>query len=393
MKNIALIGIDGGATKVAACHINNKNDNSFSLGNLYSEKKYSAIPAYIADFVPVEIQQQLREQPLSPIPVTPDEQQMETVYVEACALAVEEINEQLNEKELLIGIGMPGLKTEDKRGIAVLANGPRMVDYCSLLEKRLKAAGIVLAAPITRLGSDADYCGIGENYASEGAFKSCENAYYLGGGTGVADALKLNGQLYPFDLVKEWIAKSWELKSPEGKSFERYCSAAGIQSLYAEVCAKTITQLNEENIYPLQIAEKALADETEAIQTYLKVGAFLTKLIFSRITTLFYGWRGEFDFVNPARQDLSETHGHKGTLLEKIIIGQRLGDVLESEAGREILYNPLKEKLSDLISNDKDLSTEAKRHYKKIDRILVTSRLRQAPALGAAVDAYMGKGK
>ena len=67
------------------------------------------------------------------------------------------------------------------------------------------------------------------------AFEDVENAYYLGGGTGAADALKLHGKLISFDKCKNWIAKTWEMSDKNGKSMEIYCSANGIQSIYGDL--------------------------------------------------------------------------------------------------------------------------------------------------------------
>jgi predicted NBD/HSP70 family sugar kinase len=388
MKPYTLIGIDGGATKVSALEIIVK-ENSFYPGNVRCEKKYSDITGFIPSFKAVDINIQLTQRNKSTIQTDSEELQMETVFVEACAQCVEEIAGQSESNAFVLGIGMPGLKTEDKRGIAVLANGPRMLRYANLLENRLKSAGVELISPLKQLGSDADYCGIGENYAANGAFKNVQNAYYIGGGTGIADALKLHGRLYPFDVVKEWMAKSWELKSTEGKSIERYCSSNGIQSIYAALQSRTVEELNHENIYPGKIAERAVERELAAVQTFLKVTDTLSRLIFSRITTLAYGWRNEFEFVNPAREPLAKTHGRIGTHLDKIILGQRLGELLNTNPGKEILFLPLKEKLANLISDDKELSVKTKHYYEKLDDILVISQLREAPALGAGIDAFL----
>ena len=127
---------------------------------------------------------------------------------------------------------MPGMKTKDKHGISAIANGPRMPKYCQYIENKLEKNGIELLTPIDHLGSDADYCGLGEEFSSDGSFTNYKNSYYIGGGTGVADALKLNDKVTPFDQTKKWIAKTWEMKNDYGISMERYTSASGIQSIY-----------------------------------------------------------------------------------------------------------------------------------------------------------------
>ena len=390
MKSYTIIGIDGGASKVSAWHIIQKtNTGIFSLGENHAEKKYSDIPGWIADFKPVDIKRQLSEKDSSKISPTTDEQQQATVYVEACALAIEEIVEKTENKNVLIGLGMPGLKTTDKRGIELVANGPRMIGYSDILENRLRSVNITPIVPIYQLGSDADYCGIGENYANDGAFVSCKNAYYLGGGTGVADALKLKGKLVPLDATKNWMAKTWELKSANGKSLERFCSANGIQSIYAELSDTKQTVLNEKEIYPPQIADRANDGDKAAIETFIVLSDYLAQLIFSRITTLAYGWQKDFEFVNPTKPALSQSHDYLDSVFEKIILGQRLGDLYSSVRAKTILKKALLEKLINLIKTNNMLNPKIKAHYSMLDKIITVSKLREAPALGAGIDAFL----
>lgn len=389
MQKYTIIGIDGGATKASAWEIlYDKSTKSFTQGKNHSEKKYSSIPASIVDFKPIDIKIQLAEREEGSISPTIDEQQQASVFVEACATAIEEIVEATENKNILIGLGMPGLKTADKRGIAVMANGPRMINFCDLLEARLKAVEIQLVVPVNQLGSDADYCGIGENFCTNGAFVDIENGYYLGGGTGVADALKLNNQLIPFDAVKDWMAKTWELKSSVGKSLEKYCSAAGIQSIYAELSGVKLSELNQNEIYPPQIIKKAMDGENAAIETFNHVTTQLAELICSRITTLALGWQTDFEFVTPLRSKLSNKHEYLGLTLDKIILGQRLGDLYDSREAESILKIPLVAKLKTLIDENKLLSSDIKNHYAQLEKIIMVSQLREAPALGAGIDAF-----
>lgn len=385
-----LIGIDGGATKVSAWEIvYNKSNSTFSLGKVNATKSYREINGYIPDFIPVDLNIQLNERN-SIINSTPAEQQQAKVYVEACALAVKGVVEKTGSSTVMIGIGMPGLKTENKRGIAVVANGPRMVDYSDMLEERLTSLNINLAAPVSHLGSDADYCGIGENYSEDGLFRSCSDAYYLGGGTGVADAMKLNGKLVTFDSAKEWMAKAWEMKSQEGLSLERVTSVSGIQKTYAELAGKSVEELNADGIYPLQITELAKNGDKAAIETYKIVNSNLARLLFERIVTLYRGWQNLFEFVNPNKPGLNQQHSYNGKVFETLIIGQRLGDLFDDETGAEIVKKPVLTQLNELIQNF-DLPEDVKLHYQDLNKIIKTSKLREAPALGAGIDAFLTK--
>jgi len=389
MENILIIGIDGGATKVSAWEVlYDKASDIFHLGQANAQRSYRDIPGHIPDFTPVPVAEQLNQRDRNNITPSTDEQQQETVYVEACALVIEKIAQQTGKKVILAGLGMPGLKTEDKRGIAVVANGPRMLRYSALLEERLTLSDIQFAAPIHHLGSDADYCGIGENFSAEGRFRDVQNAYYLGGGTGVADALKLNGALVPFDQTKDWIAKSWEMKSTDGRSLERFASAGGIQSIYADLSGRTVEELNAEGLYPLQMAERIAEGDASAKQTFELVVEQLAQLLFERITTLYAGWQENFEFMNPNRPALSSEHPFRGGLFQRIILGQRLGDLADSAHGKTYLFTPLRERVQQLIAKSVCLDDKAKAHYEHLETILVTSLLREAPALGAGIDAY-----
>ncbi len=222
MSKTLLIGIDGGATKVSGWTAVINEDQTFQLGDINVIKEYREYEEHMPSFKPVNILVQLGEMNENDIDLTVEEKLHGKAYMYATADVIIELAERVGADHVMVGIGMPGLKSADKRGIVALANGPRMPEYCKVIEARVEAAGIEMEKPIHHLGSDADYCGIGEEYSSEGLFSQEENSYYLGGGTGVADAMKLKGELLAFDKAKTWIAKSWEMKNSEGKSMERF---------------------------------------------------------------------------------------------------------------------------------------------------------------------------
>lgn len=386
-----LIGVDGGATKVSAWEVDyEKSNNTFSLGNAHASISYRDIDGYISNFTPVEINTQLAERN-NIIQPTDDEAQQSSVYSKACAKAIMEIVNQAGHKPVLIGLGMPGLKTDDKRGIAVVANGPRMINYSDELEHDLVQAGIPLAAPVSHLGSDADYCGIGENYANEGLFRTSENAYYLGGGTGVADAMKIDGKLLAFDHAKAWIAKTWEMKSAEELPLEQVTAVGGIQKTYAGIAGTSVEELNDKGVYPLQIAELANRGDDFALQTYDIVNSNLARLIYERLVTLNVGWQHLFEFVNPNKPQPENKHPYLGNLFDKIVIGQRLGDLFDSSSGSKVVKAPVLRQLNELIQHSKFLSPQVKDYYSNLSEIIKTSKLREAPALGAGIDAYFSK--
>lgn len=392
MSDVLIVGIDGGATKISGWTTVINDDKTFSLGDINVIKEYREYDEFMPSFKPVNIQLQLGEMNEGEIELTVEEKLHGKAYMYAAADVIIELAKKVSAKRVLVGIGMPGLKSTNKRGIVVLANGPRMPEYSDVIEKRVEAAGIKMDKPIHHLGSDADYCGIGEEYSQDGLFKEVKNAYYLGGGTGVADAMKLHGELLPFDMAKSWIAKTWEMKNSEGRSMEGYASSGGIQSLYSEFADIPLKELNEKQIYPPQIMD--LFDEDAAAKrTFNDVSYNIAKLIYERIVTIYGGWHHCFEFVNSNRADLEEKHPYRGTLLESIIIGQRLGDLLEASKGKGVFYEPMMEFLSKFIVETPYLDVKFKKHYLDDEAfkeaLIKTSKLREAPAIGAGVDAYL----
>jgi predicted NBD/HSP70 family sugar kinase len=391
---IALIGIDGGASKVSGWTIKVSPEGTrFDLGELNIQKAYKDYPEFQPDFIPVAVSKQLEAKAANEIVLTPEEVQQGNVYIRACADAIIELAQKSGTRQVVVGIGMPGLKTNDKRGIDAIANGPRMLEYARRVEDHVAEAGITFAAPIAYLGSDADYCGIGEEYASNGSFHKSTFGYYLGGGTGTADALKLDGKLVPLDQTKPWMAKSWELKNDQELSLERYASASGLQYIYSLKSGFSIEELNEQQMYPPQIAEQALAGDEAAQKTYQDAAKYLARLLYERISTLYCGWQKPFGFVNPNRPELEAQHPYLGSTFDRLIIGQRLSELMASRAGNSVLSRPLIANLSQLIANSDCLSEEAKMHYLHGDSLrgerLYLSPLREAPALGAGIDAYL----
>ena len=391
MDNIVLIGVDGGATKVSGWIIEySKESRLFHITDQNILKKYSDYSDYNPAYVPVDIKTQLDEMN-SVVGLTEEEIKQGVVYMTAATDVIIELIQKFQDKKTLVGIGMPGLKTINKRGIVAVANGPRMPDYSEFIESGLNKVNISLLSPIAHLGSDADYCGLGEEYSEDGLFKDVNNAYYLGGGTGVADAMKLNGKLVPFDNAKKWIAKTWELKSDKDLSLERYASAGGIQSIYSGYSNMSVEELNRNQIYPLQILEKAIQNEMAALTTINDISNYIAGLLFERIMTIYQGWSDYFSFVNPTKKIEDKEHEYKGTLLDRIIIGQRLGDLLEDSKNTPLLWNQITSGLSALFKsvNDKKLLKHYISNGNFKEELIAISALREAPAIGAGVDAYL----
>jgi len=389
-KNI-LIGIDGGATKVSGWVVHRDADSGqFTLSSENVQRAYRDFSEFIPGFEPVDIKTQLAQMN-GEILLTEEELRQGSVYTRCAAEVIIELLKRYDGRRALVGIGMPGLKTLDRRGIAALANGPRMPRYAADIEKHIEASGLSLQQPISHLGSDADYCGFGEEYSAEGLFAGVENAYYLGGGTGVADVLKIRSAVTAFDTVKPWMAKAWEMKGEDGLSLERYASAGGIQHIYSLKSGLSVEELNRLQIYPPVILQKALSGEGAARDTLQAVARNIAALIYERLNTLYSGWADSFTFVNPARGPLEAKHDYLGTVLDRIILGQRLGDLMEESRGSGLLWDVMTETLQSLILGHSDEAF--RRAYAPAAELkpglIQVSRLREAPAIGAAVDAWL----
>lgn len=385
-----LIGIDGGATEAKAHLIQlggSPQAPKFSIGPQQSLRKYERV----AGFQPVPVADQFKQRDEGTLQIGDAEREQAENYISASAEVVKEVLSMSNgPRRVLIGIGMPGLKTPDGRGINVINNGPRMPHYLARLEELLKGAGVDLVKPIARLGSDADYCGIGEEYAEGGAFRGVANAYYAGLGTGVADAMKLHGKLVTFDQSKEWIQKSWQLMSSYGVTFEKIVSAKSMNVLFASLLGREGDSFVNVGRFP---QDDAVAGGPVGKYVMHTMAAVLAELLFERVVTITKGrhavsWRG------PAYAALKSDHPFVGTFLDRVVIGQRLGMVYADAKYAEVFRKPLDEILAAIIAErgEDDLK---KRHLKPgtkkpelVDGFVYGSTLRAAPAVGAAVAAY-----
>lgn len=390
MSDFVLIGLDGGASKISGWEVKfDPQRSTFYLGDQNFMKEYSKYPEFCIDFncEPLAIQ---IAQSVNIIRLNAQELAQGDVYMQACADVILSFCNKNKGKKIIAGIGMPGLKNNSKSGIIALNNGPRMPNYLSKMKDKLSIADNEIVLAPCGLGSDADYCGIGEEYADSGKFKEIENAVYIGGGTGIADAIKIKSDLIKYDDINHWMLKTWEMKSDLGFSLEKCISAGGFQFLYSYYSNIPISSLIKEEIYAETILKRAISGEKFAFKVIEKISELIAKLIYEKITTIFFGWQGIFSFTNQERRPLIKDHEFRNTLFDKIVIGQRLGKLVEISKDTGILYSQIIDFLSGMFSriDNKDF----KHHYcedgifKK--DILCISTLREAPALGAAIEAF-----
>jgi hypothetical protein len=412
MKNSAVvIGVDGGATEAKAHAVScddPQKPSSFEMRPEHASRVYPRL----SDFTPLPVAEQLAQRDASAIRLTDKEAEQGRLYVQAAAEAIVDVAQQCRSRRVLVGIGMPGLKTPDGHGINTMNNGPRIPGYLDALEQNLASAGLELVAPIAALGSDADYCGLGEEYAAEGLFRDVENAYYVGCGTGIADAMKLRGKLLPFDAAKSWIQKSWQMASALGPTFEKLISASSLNRVYANLTKETKRRSDEETkaIMAGLHADRSRPRPHAAVavprSAYAEVAAItgdpvaiawlgmaalvLAELIFERLWTIRNG-RADAPYRGEKYANLDPDHDYRGTLLERVIIGQRVGQIYGDPAYRGVFGDKVDACLAAFIADSDDaelvricLSSTGRQLR---PGFVTASKLRAAPALGAAVAA------
>ena len=386
-KEYIIIGIDGGGSKVSAGIIESKDISTFTIKSL-SQQYYNERSEFNSDFSPVAMDIQLNEYNTEEYNVTNDEVLQGKAIIESFYNSIINLN---IDKPILMGIGMVGLKTKDLRGIGAIANGPRIPNFCIQLEDALHKSNIHLHKPIQYIGSDADNCGIGEEYGKDGLFKDIQNGYYIGGGTGTADALKLKNELIPFDSISSWIAKSWEILNENNISMEQYTSLKGIQSIYSNYSEIPINELCNESIYANEIFSRALKNEQAALLTCADITKYMSTLIVERVETIFSGWQNKFGLLNPKHSLLINNHPYKNNLLERIIIGQGLGKLFHLSKNTPLLWAPLHNNIYDMIQKSRVLPSEAKKFLFENGTLkkgfIMTSNLDNSALLGAGVTA------
>ena len=386
-KEYIIIGIDGGGSKVSAGIIESKDISTFTIKSL-SQQYYNERSEFNSDFSPVSMDIQLNEYNTEEYNVTNDEVLQGNAMIESFHNSIINLN---IDKPILMGIGMVGLKTKDLRGIGAIANGPRIPNFCIQLEDAFHKSNIHLHKAIQYIGSDADNCGIGEEYGKDGLFKDIQNGYYIGGGTGTADALKLKNELIPFDSISSWIAKSWEILNENNISMEQYTSLKGIQSIYSNYSEIPINELCNESIYANEIFSRALKNEQAALLTCADITKYMSTLIVERVETIFSGWQNKFGLLNPKHSLLINNHPYKNNLLERIIIGQGLGKLFHLSKNTPLLWDPLHNNIYDTIQKSRVLPSEAKKFLFENGTLkkgfIMTSNLDNSALLGAGVTA------
>jgi hypothetical protein len=374
-----LVGVDGGATEVKVHEVRVQQREEglrLDLGPASASVLYDRGVL----FTPVPMAQQLLEEQRGELQLAREERAEGRLVLEAFVRAITSVAEQAGRRKLRLGVCLPGTKSADGRGVVVMRNGPRLPGFFAELEAALQVSGMELVAPIPPLLSDGDACALGENLGQGGLLADVRDAYYLGGGTGLAEAFKLGGEVLGLDALRPWMRKAWQFADAQGTSFEDLASARGMNERYAQ--RRGVPLVAGAEVYPEQ--RVALGDpDAEAVLR--EAGQTLAQLFFARIRAcasaekLPRTRRSERKVAAPGKLE-------PGTVLQRIVVGQQLGRLLAEPQLAQVLRDPLEETLAGLLlgANDPFLV----RHYLSgralRPGLIEVSTLRAAPALGAA---------
>ena len=212
MSDDLLAGIDCGATKVmvqsgAYCSKTNK----VSPGSIYHEFHYSDHPGWNLNFKPISLNIQKDEYQTSNISLTDEEIDQGNVIIETIVSSIKVI------EDYKIGLCFPGLKSHE--GIVVMANGPRIPNLTHHID------------PVKNILNDSDCCVIGELKSTIGMMQDTENGIYIGGGTGIADGIILNGEILTLTNTVG-VPRCWEINVSSNETVETLLSPAGIIKRY-----------------------------------------------------------------------------------------------------------------------------------------------------------------
>ena len=330
MNNPLLLGLDGGATKILAqtCTIDPRSSLIIPKEE-YHESNYRDSHKFNSGFIPIDLAQQKKEAKENNYSFSDQEINQSASVIETIVKVIES---SAKEKTISkVGLCFPGIKTANYDGISIMANGPRNINMLSMINKMLKPK-LDRKISIKTIYNDSECCVIGEWKSSIGKLRDCKNAIYVGGGTGIADGIILNNK-----IVDKGIERSWELIMPSGESVEQCLSLGGMLSQWNKEKEKSIKAI-------ISLFDHARLGDSFANNLIEKAAKAFAFLIDKRI-------------------EFFQSHNTKP---EKIVIGQRLGNILSDK------NNPLAKLI---FQNNYNVSVEI-------------STDRRTAALGAAYKAH-----
>ena len=276
-RNDYLIGIDCGASKVLLQSAKiNSSRTIISKGQYCKEYVYSSHPDWDPSYLPIPLDVQIEENNNKSILISKAERRQGDIIVKL----LQDIIENISGSQ--IGICFPGIK--DDYGVTILANGPRIPKLLTRLSK------------VDTLYNDSDCCITGEMVSDIGKMNDIHNGIYIGGGTGIADGILLDGKIINLNNDNN-PKKSWELRLPQGVNVESYLSPGGMLKNHNLNYKTKITSLIE-----------------------LSASHYFEETLSNAITAFDYLLQDRLKFFQRQKKEI-----------EKIVIGQRLGQFLNEQ--------------------------------------------------------------
>ena len=317
------LGMDGGASKLLTQSITiEQNSNYASMGEYCQEISYNNFDGWDKDFKPADIKAQKIISKKNKIVLPEKEKNQGNIIIDIISDAYHNAIKVIGSISS-VGLCFPGIKTSDMMGTIIMANGPRIPNFCKeLLERNV---------PINKLYNDSDCCVVGELQWQNGSFKNIDHAIYIGGGTGIADGLIINGQVVNFNL-DSYLKKSWELILPSGKTVESSLSPKFLIENYnminpknsVETLNEIILEADNDNPYAIEIIEHAVIALHSLIENRLKY--------------------------------IKEKTGEN---CQKIVVGQRLGIALSLKNGKNSFMKNILSKIDVPLSVSNERKTAA----------------------------------
>ena len=263
MSKNHFVGLDCGASKILSqkASFNLDLDLVIPFGNSI-EVLYSNNKDWIENFSPVPVQAQLKQFSKDSIILTSEE-------ISQGKVIIEEIKKLLDfTGQNNLSICFPGLKSNE--GICVMANGPRIPRFKKLLNLD------------QHIFNDSDCCTLGEWKSSIGCMINVKNAIYIGGGTGIADGIIMNGKILNFNDNID-LKRSWEIDFNDSTIESQISPGGMIRSLNTKF-NKNIKNLDEfleskESLTILKSASKALSSLIESRTDFFRLNGLEPEIV------------------------------------------------------------------------------------------------------------------
>jgi len=312
LPDVLALGVDGGASGVRALAVRPRSDGRLEAAGVRATRAH-------APFAASDVEQQQGEsiRGVDPRP------EPEVAAARARLLATADVIVEAagGARILAVGVCMPGLKTPNGRGIAVLRNGPRDPRFLEELERELTARGVELSVPIPALVSDGVAGALGERQAADGALAGVGDAYYLAGGTGLAEALLVGGRVRALDEFAGVLRKAWALESAAGIAYEDVLSMGGWNRAWER--AGGILPPAEGGAFPEAAALRA---DPRATAILTNAADALARLVLDRVERL---------------------RARAGIELRRAVVGARLGRLLARPELGHLLRGPAERRLAE----------------------------------------------